>query len=441
MTFETYNNALKRLQNAVEILFCVLIREPHHAVVSSSKINRLWFDFAPFAIRAAVKNFFEQIDRKESFSMHSASEPSVSMEDWVLLLQKAGDVTFDAAVVDVVDAIGCYIEQQIALNVLGKWASLRPDEIRSEADAMRDKFKISADERISDNFDEWFEAKIQGGMPQYPCYMPIKCMQPYIRHFEPGSMTVIAARPSVGKTYFLLNLMLPWLLDGLNGFLVSLDMSTTMLKSRVLGMLTGINPRADWSMLSLEDISVLQKERERMRELNLEIVDGVSDVGVLERLISASHARRTLDFIAVDHLQLMSARGAQNRYQMITEISARLKLMAKSLRIPILAVSQLSRASEARSNSIPRLSDLRESGAIEQDATYVIALHRQKDEISGAEDTPFVTILKSQNGPVCGIMKMQFHPVFGWSDADDIAPPPPTVDIGAPSNNLQEVPF
>lgn len=414
MQVKSYEAARRRMEEALKVLFGVLLREPHLATVSAHKIRRAWFDYAPASIAKAADCFFAQIDATNQFSMYAASASKINADNWLRWMSEAGDASFDAAIIEAADAAEVLIEQVIALKVVGEWSHLEPVEMRKLADELRASVRLEAVENLSDGFNDWFEAKMSHGEPSYPCWMPIESLRSYIRHFEPGTMTVIAARPSVGKTYFLLNLLLPWLSEGLRGVLVSLDMSTTMLKARALGMLSGINPRADWSLLTPDDARALRSHKLALDDFDLDVIDSISEIETLERLIQSAHAKSPLHFIAVDHLQLMSMRGAQTRYQMITEISGRLKIIAKALGVPVIVVSQLSRAAEARASSVPRLSDLRESGAIEQDATYVIALHRPRpDERDGHPDAS-VIVLKNQNGPTSDLIAMPFHPVKGW---------------------------
>lgn len=411
MRSKSYEYARAALSKALEVLFGVLLREPHLADLEAQKFKRCWFDYAPASIADAVSNFFKQIDTVGTFSIYAASASKLSRERLIECMSAAGDVTFDAAADEAAEAIDAYIEQVIALNTIGEWAALPTEEIRRRADALRACARLDAIESQTDDFAGWFEEKIKHGQPSYPCFMPLQDLSPYVRYLEPGTMTVIAARPSVGKTYFLLNLLLPWFSDGLRGFLVSLDMSTTMLKARALGMLSGINPRADWSLLGDDDVAALRANKSALDAFDLTISDSISDIDTLERLIKSAHAVRALDFLAIDHLQLLSLRGVQTRYQMITEASGRLKVLAKSLGLPVIVVSQLSRAVESRASNMPTLADLRESGAIEQDATYVIGLKRARND---ERDDAQVIVLKNQNGPTSGPINMSFHPVLGW---------------------------
>lgn len=414
MQAKAYEVSRKQLSKALEVLFGVLLREPHLAICEAHKFKRCWFDYAPASIAEAVSNFFKQLDSSGTFSVYAASASKLSAERLVECMASAGDVTFEAAVAEAAEAVDVYVEQVIALNTLGEWSALGAEEIRKRAYALRACARLDTVENQSDDFDTWFDVKLRDGQPSYPCFMSLYNLTPYMRYLEPGTMTVIAARPSVGKTYFLLNLILPWLSEGLRGFFVSLDMSTTMLKARALGMLSGINPRADWSMLSADDVASLRMHKSALDAFDLTIVDGISDVDTLERLIKSAHAVRPLDFLAVDHLQLLSLRGAQTRYQMITEVSGRLKVLAKALGLPVIVVSQLNRAVEARASNMPTLADLRESGAIEQDATYVIGLKRVRNEDTSDAPEAQVVVLKNQNGPTSGPIDMHFHPVLGW---------------------------
>jgi replicative DNA helicase len=167
-------------------------------------------------------------------------------------------------------------------------------------------------------------------------------------------------------------------------------------------------------MLSDEDMGNLLLSAGRLEETPI-FIDDTPSLNVFELRARARRlkASENIQLIMIDYLQLMRSRGrAENRQQEISEISASLKALAKELKIPVIAISQLSRATEQREKKEPHLSDLRESGSLEQDADLVLLLYREdfytRDESNGVAD---VIIAKQRNGPV-GTVHLTFLKEF-----------------------------
>jgi replicative DNA helicase len=165
-------------------------------------------------------------------------------------------------------------------------------------------------------------------------------------------------------------------------------------------------------MLLERDLPAIAQAAERLAAAPVYIDDNAS-IGVLEMRAKARRlkAEHGLDMLIIDYLQLMQGRGRfENRQQELTSISRSLKALAKELNVPIVALSQLSRASETRSDHRPILSDLRESGALEQDADVVLFIYRE-DRYRGPEEEPTgeaeIIIAKQRNGPI-GTVKLAF---------------------------------
>ena len=235
--------------------------------------------------------------------------------------------------------------------------------------------------------------------------------------FNPGEMTIIAARPSMGKTAFCLNLMenvalhRPGHMDHEPVVLFfSLEMGRLSIVQRMLcsrarvdahKMRTGkIDPT------SYADLTQAAGELQGSK-LFIDDTPGLSIMGMRSRARRVKHAHG-LDMIVIDYLQLMSAR-AENRQQEISMISRSLKELARELEVPLIALSQLSRNVESREDKRPQLSDLRESGSIEQDADVVLMLYRgeyysQTEENKGKAE---VICAKQRNGPT-GRVGLQF---------------------------------
>lgn len=205
--------------------------------------------------------------------------------------------------------------------------------------------------------------------------------------WHPGQLIIIAARPGMGKTSFMLNTALSSALQAQTSVAVfSMEMSKAELTMRLLSMEARVdsNRLKNASRLQESDWKHLQRAAGEMQNAQL-FLDDTPALNILElksrcRRIQSQHG---LGLVVVDYLQLMrglgNQRGSSSREQEIAEISRGLKALAKELAVPVLAASQLSREVERREKKKPQLSDLRESGAIEQDADIVLFIHRDKD--------------------------------------------------------------
>ena len=217
-------------------------------------------------------------------------------------------------------------------------------------------------------------------------------------------LIIIASRPSMGKTALALNMAQYAARNGSVVGIFSLEMSAEQLASRLLCSEARVDAhRLRTGFLNREEWARLGDALRRLCETKV-YIDDTPGAGVLEMRAKARRlkAEHGLDLLVVDYLQLMSGRGRpESRQQEVSQISRDLKTLAKELDIPVLALSQLSRAPETRSEHKPQLSDLRESGAIEQDADVVCFIFREEvynetDENRGRAE---LLIAKQRNGP------------------------------------------
>jgi replicative DNA helicase len=234
--------------------------------------------------------------------------------------------------------------------------------------------------------------------------------------FQPGDLVVVAARPSMGKTSLVLNMAqhVGTATDMTVGFF-SLEMSKEQLFMRMLTSEARIDAhRFRTGHLTEKDYGKLSHALGTLAEARVFIDDSAS-IGVLEMRAKARRlkAEHGLHLLVIDYLQLMQGRGRfESRQQEVSAISRSLKGLAKELSVPIVALSQLSRAPEGRTDHRPQLSDLRESGAIEQDADVVMFIYRpevyEKEE-TRPEDQGVAEIIvgKQRNGPI-GSVRLSF---------------------------------
>jgi replicative DNA helicase len=233
---------------------------------------------------------------------------------------------------------------------------------------------------------------------------------------HPGDLVVVAARPSMGKTSFVLNIAQHvGTHTAMTVGFFSLEMSKEQLFMRMLTSEARIDAhRFRSGYLNEKDYGNLSHALGTLAEARV-FIDDTASIGVLEmrakcRRLKAEHG---LDLVIIDYLQLMQGRGRfESRQQEVSAISRSLKGLAKELSCPIIALSQLSRAPEGRTDHRPQLSDLRESGAIEQDADLVCFIYRPEvydKEEANPENQGIAEIIigKQRNGPI-GTVKLSF---------------------------------
>ncbi|KPK74838.1 MAG: hypothetical protein AMJ79_13005 [Phycisphaerae bacterium SM23_30] len=221
-----------------------------------------------------------------------------------------------------------------------------------------------------------------------------------------GEMIVVAARPSMGKTALGLNIAEYVGADNKEAVGVfSLEMAGQQLAERMLCSRSQIdNQKMRKGMLSAEDIQEMTMAAEELSKAKI-FVDDSASLMPLELRAKARRLKLTHDIqlVIVDYLQLMHSPGSESRQQEVSTISRHIKALARELNIPVLVMSQLNRSPEGREGHRPRMSDLRESGAIEQDADVVILLHREDYYHSEPDykrtNTAELIIAKQRNGP------------------------------------------
>jgi replicative DNA helicase len=235
--------------------------------------------------------------------------------------------------------------------------------------------------------------------------------------FQKSDLIIVAARPSMGKTSLVLNMGLHAATEaGKSVGIFSLEMSKEQLFMRMLTSEARVDAhRFRGGFLGEQDYDRLVAAFARLHEAKV-FIDDTPSAGILEMRAKARRLKMEhgLDMIVIDYLQLMQGRGRfENRQQELASISRSLKILAKELEVPIVALSQLSRAPESRSDHRPQLSDLRESGALEQDADVVLFIFREDmysvdgERAPESEGTAELIIGKQRNGPI-GTVRLAF---------------------------------
>ncbi|HAW92797.1 TPA: replicative DNA helicase, partial [Candidatus Azambacteria bacterium] len=241
--------------------------------------------------------------------------------------------------------------------------------------------------------------------------------------FQPSDLIIVAARPSMGKTTFAMNLCEHAAITSDKPVLIfSLEMPSDQIMMRMLASLGRINQtKVRTGQLEDEDWARLSSAIELLNSKGKMYIDdasGLTPTEVRSRARRVAREHGGLSMIMVDYLQLMTVPGlSENRTLEIAEISRSLKSLAKELKVPVIALSQLNRGLEQRADKRPVNSDLRESGSIEQDADLIMFIYRDEvyHEDSAEKGLAEIIIGKQRNGPI-GKVRLTFHGHFSRFD-------------------------
>ncbi|WKZ24238.1 MAG: replicative DNA helicase [Candidatus Dojkabacteria bacterium] len=224
---------------------------------------------------------------------------------------------------------------------------------------------------------------------------------------QKSDLIILAARPSMGKSSFMLDMTRNIALAGNKVAIFSLEMSQSQLASRLLSSQSGVGL---WDMrtgkLTEEEFARLSEGTGILSDLHISI-DDTPGANIVEVRTKARrlYMEQGLDAIFIDYLQLIQGNTREGRVQEVSQISQELKNMARELRVPVIALSQLSRKTEDRPDKLPQLSDLRDSGSIEQDADVVMFIHREDyyDPETEKKGIAEIKVAKHRNGPTGSI--------------------------------------
>lgn len=246
-----------------------------------------------------------------------------------------------------------------------------------------------------------------------------QCIDEMLTGFQPGKTYIIAARPSIGKTTFALNLA-AYMSFNNKGAFFSLEMTETECTEKLISLFGGIDLNDVYAeSIEYEELRrLIDVARQKLDSLDLIIDDKSYYFEDLVHQIKLLYVKFGIKFVAIDYLQLITMMGrTDNREQMISKMSSELKKLAKLLNIPIIILAQLNRGAEGRA---PLLSDLRDSGAIEQDADVVALLHRertdtkeQREKVEEGQALETMLIMAKNRGGKTGPVNLWFFPQ--WS--------------------------
>ena len=307
------------------------------------------------------------------------------------------------------------------------------DEVEKNVFEISNKFLKEKFIHIRDILDERYERFAEAHDSQDP--NPIKGiatgfhdMDMKLSGLQPSDLIVIAGRPSMGKTALALNIAQNAAIRfGKTVAIFSLEMSKEQLVDRLFASMLGVD---SWKLqkgkLDDSDFQNMGPIMDELNKANMFIDDSVaSTIPELRAKARRLQMEHGLDLLIIDYLQLMSTGNrsyAGNRVQEISEISRSLKQLGRELHVPVLALSQLSRAVESRPGNMPQLADLRDSGSIEQDADIVMMMYREDvyEEDSDRPGATEVYIRKHRNGPIGRIDLMFKKEQMRFYDIDKV---------------------
>ena len=311
----------------------------------------------------------------------------------------------------------CYTEEQEANKLLdiAEKAIFDISQDRQQGSVVQVKDIIHDAMELVENLSR-HESHITGVPTGYPEFDEMTS------GLQAGELVIMAARPSMGKTALAINIAVHAALEAkIPAAIFSLEMSSESLVTRMLCSEARVNIQAVRSgRLGEGDLGHLSMAAGRLFDAGIFIDDSPS-INVLEMRSKARRlkAEKNIGLIVVDYIQMMQHVGhSDNRQQEIANISRALKALAKEIKVPVLVLSQLSRAPEARGDRRPQLSDLRESGAIEQDADLVSFIYREAYYERDKKDdkTAEVIVAKQRNGPT-GTIKLIFNQQYTRFDS------------------------
>jgi replicative DNA helicase len=298
---------------------------------------------------------------------------------------------------------------------VGELLASAESELFSVSDTSVSQELVSLEQILTESFDR-IEELHRGGGKLRGLATGWRDLDNMTAGLQRSDLIILAARPAMGKTTLVTNLAYNVATKEKKSVLFfSLEMSKEQLVDRMLADASGVDA---WNIrtgnLSDEDFEKLSHAMGEMAEAPI-FIDDTPGVTVLEMRTKARREAHNnpIGLIIIDYLQLMqgSGRSDGNRVQEVSEISRGLKLIARELNVPVIALSQLSRSVENRSPQIPQLSDLRESGSIEQDADIVAFIYREAyyNPETDRQNVTDLIIAKHRNGPV-GRVELYFHP-------------------------------
>ncbi len=371
-------------RTAAEVLFAAILREPHIFAAVAHKIHPAWWNQTKYD-KSACAVFDQFYGTGKSYSAYTVCKPGgdVNEKDLFEIQGRHADTDLNAALDFFLPIYRQWVEFRAAQfanhGISQNWEA---EQIRRAADDFRrDSMAYVTQGKAQDIwFDNWFEAKMQGLEIDYPCKPSLNTVINGRLNigYEPGTLFVRAGRTGMGKTTLMLNDLLRFMREGARGVFLSLDMNVRLMKIRLIGMITGYTHDDNWAVLTDAQRQQIVDARKYVEEMNVVWIDETNDVNHFISTCYAEHFKQPIDFAIVDFIQkVKDGHSNKSRTLEIADIDTKLKLMANSLNIPVIALAQILQDVERRGGSMrPTLADIKDSGSIVEDADVVELIYR-----------------------------------------------------------------
>lgn len=431
MQSSIFKEIAQKMESAADVLLSRLLAEPHNITTIINMVDPAMFAGQHPAFLAIIQQFYEK-GRYDPYTI------GAKVGDIPGMLEKAtrhAETSLDSAF----EIYQHTHSQFCALNLHnvaergvlhGKDAGEICGDMERELKARGAIRKSSAPDGY-DDFQKQFDAKLRGIVLDYPVKPFLRAFQEFIPYWEPGTYAIVGGRPGMGKSYWGLQECLYTSMGGKPSTYINLENSPALVYWRLFGMLAGFDykePSEKWTPEQMKKAGIARDQLARLKEQKLfeSIGPGRKLSNVINSLRADKMERNTQLFV-VDYVQLMS--NGERTTNAMTEISAELRAFPLETNSVMIAMAQLSREVEKRPMKRPILSDLRESGGLEQDATDVILLWRpgyynileDEDGSIFPENYCEAIVAKSRNFGHC-VIKGRFDWVNGFHDT-----PPPTL--------------
>lgn len=453
---KSISEVFHRYAKTLETLSFRVLAEPYHFHGVSADIHpKMLIGTHGEVIAECQKQFDEARTYTPQSVALALNRDRASLLSWT---QKDAEVDLPAAFDMFKHAYGQYVEHQIAESV-GPWIreGLSSEEIAIKSDTMRRDAGM-AKKKIGNDGKEEFEKELiqalDGKVVDYPVKPFLADMRQAIPYHDPGEYVVVGARTGMGKSYYALNQIFDCAKKGLPSVYINLENSPKNVQRRLWQMETGIQWRQD---LSKEDLKKAMYGWEAVKNFPVESINTGRSLQTVLNTIRQSYYEKGIQLAVIDYVQLIKD-GNQRRgkTEEIGEVSAELRALALELQIPVIALAQINREAEKTGNKRPTISDLRNSGDLEQDASTILLLYRpsvyesmEVDENGIAYPANYadITIGKGRDTGRARII-CRFDPVRGfYSDPDFLhstAPTDYTIPASAMSAaraNDEDIPF
>ncbi len=434
------NKQMPHSIEAEQALIGAIINDPNEIVKMSEKIHPQFFydqtnkliyqalvDLHHHHINIDLFTLKEQLEKNESLLLIGGMEYVVELTEMVsfaINIEEYSNIVYEKYLIrETINRSSKILQSGYDAKDSAELIELAEKEIFELGKMTRSEEFINWQDLIKNSHEEFKNRVAQGGVKMRGLATGFKNLDRMTNGLQKSDLIIIAARPSVGKTAFVLNLARNVAANTNNNnasvAIFSLEMGADQLLTRMLAMQSAV-PIGNLftGKVTTEEEEQVYYGYEKLNEYNIHIDEtpGIK-IGELKSKCRKLKIEQGLDLIAIDYLQLITtATGGDNRQQEVSEISRELKALAKELQVPVIALSQLSRGVEQRADKKPMMSDIRESGAIEQDADIIMMLYRPEyygDNIEVGEEEIYdgktqLLITKHRNGAT-GELEFKFQ--------------------------------